>query len=98
MVGLSVLYRAVSDNTSLPENIKVVKLEETVKKQANKARQSEGKFNIGAMNRAHQAYFLENNKFGTNINELQLGIKSETENYVYKVVPQSNQTLSSCIS
>lgn len=93
-VAYDIQLERVSDNTSLPDNIKVVKLEETVEKQANKARQSEGKTYTGAMNRAHQAYFLENNKFATNIKELQLGIKSETENYAYKVVPQSNQTKS----
>ena len=81
----------VSDNTNLPANMKVVKLEDTVKKQANKARQSEGKTYTGAMNRAQQAYLLENNKFATTIKELQLGIKSETENYVYKIVPQSSK-------
>ncbi|BAZ32894.1 serine/threonine protein kinase [Cylindrospermum sp. NIES-4074] len=53
--------------------------------QANKAKQSEAKTYIGSMNRAQQAYFLENNKFSSTIAELQLGIKSETQNYSYSV-------------
>ncbi|HBE16329.1 MAG TPA: general secretion pathway protein GspH [Cyanobacteria bacterium UBA11149] len=44
---------------------------------------SEAKQYIGAMNRAQQAYFLENNAFTNNIEKLGLGIKTETENYSY---------------
>ncbi|MEM7555415.1 MAG: type IV pilin-like G/H family protein [Cyanobacteria bacterium P01_A01_bin.84] len=84
----------VSDNTSLPTNIKVVSLKDTVKKQANKARSIEGKTYVGSMNRAQQAYILENNKFATNLKELQIGIKSETDNYTYKVVsPPGNKSV-----
>ncbi|HBB36271.1 MAG TPA: general secretion pathway protein GspH [Cyanobacteria bacterium UBA8803] len=38
---------------------------------------------VGAMNRAQQAYFLENNIFTADIEKLGLGIKTETENYRY---------------
>lgn len=93
-VAYDMPFEKVSDNTSLPPNIKVVALADIAKNQAKKARQSEGKTYIGTMNRAHQAYFLENNKFATTIEELQIGIKSETENYIYKIVPESNQSKS----
>ena len=56
--------------------------------QANKAKQSEAKTYVGSMNRAQQAYFLENNEFvilDTNIPQLGLGIRAKTENYEYKV-------------
>ncbi|BAZ32895.1 general secretion pathway protein H [Cylindrospermum sp. NIES-4074] len=53
--------------------------------QASKAKQAEAKNYIGTMNRAQQAYFLENGKFASTISELQLGIKSETTNYSYSV-------------
>jgi hypothetical protein len=36
------------------------------------------------MNRAQQAYYLENDKFATNIEDLGIGIKPETENYRYQ--------------
>ena len=52
------------------------------------ARQSVGKTDVGAMNRAQRAYFEENNKLAKNLDELQLGIKSETNNYVYKIILQ----------
>jgi type IV pilus assembly protein PilA len=54
--------------------------------QVSKARQSEGKQNIGAINRAQQAYFLENaNKFTSSMADLAIGIKSQTENYAYSI-------------
>ena len=54
-----------------------------------KARESEGRFTINSMNSAQQAYFLENNKFTT-----QLDIQSEITNYDLKIVPQSDTTKS----
>jgi len=48
-------------------------------------RQAEGKTYVGSMNRAQQAYYLENDKFGDSISKLELGIKTQTENYNYSV-------------
>ncbi len=53
--------------------------------QANKARQTEAKTYVGSMNRAQQAFFLEQNSFTTNIPELALGIDTDTENYDYLI-------------
>jgi type IV pilus assembly protein PilA len=53
--------------------------------QANKARQSEAQTYIGAMNRAQQAYYLENRTFAE-LPGLELGL-SNSENYVYDAVP-----------
>lgn len=41
--------------------------------------------NIGSMNRAQQAYFLEHNRFTLNISELGVGIPSENENFSYQI-------------
>ncbi|WP_414561723.1 MULTISPECIES: type IV pilin-like G/H family protein [unclassified Anabaena] len=54
--------------------------------QANKARASEAKTYAGSVNRAQQAYLLENPTFVTaqsNFTLLGLGIKTQTENYTY---------------
>ncbi|AFY58797.1 hypothetical protein Riv7116_6467 [Rivularia sp. PCC 7116] len=93
-VAYDIPLEKVSETTSLPAGTKVVALADIAKNQANKARESEGKTYVGSMNRGNQAYYLENNKFATKLEELKLGIKSETENYVYKVVPQSNESKS----
>jgi type IV pilus assembly protein PilA len=53
--------------------------------QSAKARASEARTNVGAMNRAQQAYYLENQKFAVGdkaIENLSIGIK-ETDNYKY---------------
>jgi type IV pilus assembly protein PilA len=54
--------------------------------QVSKARQSEAKQNVGSINRAQQAYYLENaNKFASGLQELAIGIKEKTDNYEYKI-------------
>jgi type IV pilus assembly protein PilA len=51
--------------------------------QAAKAKQSEGKMYIGAINRAQQAFRMENNQFATTLEDLQVGIGVTTSNYQY---------------
>ncbi|WP_448574380.1 type IV pilin-like G/H family protein [Trichothermofontia sp.] len=58
--------------------------------QANKAKQSEAKTYTGSMNRAQQAYFLENSAFGPNMEVLGVGIATSTVNYQYKIVLANN--------
>ena len=55
--------------------------------QANKAKQSEAKTYIGSMNRAQQAYYMENGTMATNARfaQLGLGIKTETTSYKYAI-------------
>jgi prepilin-type N-terminal cleavage/methylation domain-containing protein len=53
--------------------------------QANKAKQSEAKTYVGSVNRAQQAYYVENAKFGTNTTELGIGIPTATDNYTYQL-------------
>ena len=55
--------------------------------QANKAKQSEAKTYVGSMNRAQQAYYLENSTFALNPNfaQLGLGIQTNTTNYTYSI-------------
>lgn len=93
-VAYEIPLEKVSNRASLPANIKVVTVEEQVKEAEKKREEAEkidGKIYVGSMNRAQQAYFLENAKFSTSIEKLGLGIKSETEDYTFKIMPQSNQ-------
>ncbi|MGB3559492.1 MAG: type IV pilin-like G/H family protein, partial [Geitlerinemataceae cyanobacterium] len=59
-----------------------------------KARESEGKSFVGAINRAQQAYKLENEKFADTMEELQIGLPLETESYRMEIVPQPDPTRS----
>jgi type IV pilus assembly protein PilA len=53
--------------------------------QANKARQSEAKTYVGSINRAQQAFFLENSSFAGSVEELGIGVKTLTTYYKYTV-------------
>jgi prepilin-type N-terminal cleavage/methylation domain-containing protein len=55
--------------------------------QANKAKQSEAKTNVGSMNRAQQAFFLEKGCMADKalFGSLGLGIKTETANYQFQI-------------
>lgn len=58
--------------------------------QASKAKETESKQYIGSLNRAHQAYFLENNTFTNDFTLLGLGIKTQTLNYTYAIQDNTN--------
>lgn len=62
--------------------------------QQEAARQAEGRQYLGAINRAQQAYYLENNQFADDLESLALGIPSETENYQFSIVPQADSSMS----
>lgn len=53
--------------------------------QADLARESEGRQYVGSLNRAQQAYYLDEQKFSENIPDLGLGIQTETSNYFYSI-------------
>jgi type IV pilus assembly protein PilA len=60
--------------------------------QSNKAKQSEAKTYVGTLNKGQQAYFTEKNRFGSNIDILGIGVKTDTANYTYD---SSNATYNS---
>lgn len=53
--------------------------------QAAKAKQSEAKSYIGAINRAQQTYRIENPSFAADFESLELGIPDDTESYAYVI-------------
>ncbi len=62
--------------------------------QTNKAKQAEARQNIGAMNRAQQAFFLEKNTFTTDFAALGVGIKTQTTNFKYTIGGSENTVIS----
>lgn len=90
-VAYDIPLEKVSSRTTLPAGTEVIPLGDIGKKQADRERNSEAKTVVGVMNRAQQAYYLENGKFSTKFNELGLGLKQEAENFAYKIVPQSSK-------
>jgi type II secretory pathway pseudopilin PulG len=81
----AIYLQKVANTTALPRNTQIIDLAA----QQRQARESEGQQYISSMNSAQQAFYIENEKFATAIDELGLGIKPETENYSYQIVPQS---------
>ena len=53
--------------------------------QANKARESEARTYIGSINRGQQAFRMENSSFAEDIDEIGLGIPSESDHYKYEI-------------
>jgi type IV pilus assembly protein PilA len=51
--------------------------------QTSKAKQVEAKTTLGTINRAQQAYFLENSRFADQIDELGVGVQTASSNYLY---------------
>lgn len=60
--------------------------------QVSKAKQSEARQNVGAINRAQQAYFLQPQQFSDTLAELGIGIRSQTDNYIYSLVTSTATT------
>ncbi|BCL37789.1 type IV pilin-like G/H family protein [Nostoc sp. MS1] len=53
--------------------------------QVNKAKQSEARNYVGTANRSQQAFFLEYQRFATDLSELQVGIRTPSDNYQYDI-------------
>lgn len=60
--------------------------------QVSKAKQSEARQNVGAINRAQQAYFLQPQQFADSIADLGIGIKTQTDNYTYSITTNTSAT------
>ncbi|MCV3217254.1 type IV pilin-like G/H family protein [Plectonema radiosum NIES-515] len=86
----AIIFEKISDATTLPENVQVFNGEP--ENQASSNPTMEGEVIITAMNRTQQAYYLENNKFATKIEQLAIATKLETDNYQYKILPQGKLT------
>ncbi|MEQ8996274.1 MAG: type IV pilin-like G/H family protein [Coleofasciculus sp. B1-GNL1-01] len=65
---------------------------------SHKHDQSEGKTYVGSMNRAQQAYHVTEQSFSSNIPDLGLGIKTETESYAYSTQITDNAAFNYGIS
>lgn len=55
--------------------------------QAYKARAAEAKTNVGSMNRAQQAYYLEHEQFSINVSDLVINLADTTGNFTYSAEP-----------
>lgn len=84
----------VSDDATLPENAEIISGSNYQENPATPTGEAEAQTYIATLNRAQQAYRIENSRFAPDIAALEIGISSETSNYRYQVVPQSDDTRS----
>lgn len=89
----STVFEKISDATTVPENIQVIDNQNNKTGQSNVVKQF-----MTILIRAQQAYFLENEKFATDIKELGIISNLETEFYRYQIVPQKDNTQSVAIA
>jgi type IV pilus assembly protein PilA len=59
--------------------------------QTSKARHAEAKTYIGALNRSQQTFYLENQRFTANPNELDVGVPASTNSYNYSITNLDGQ-------
>nr|WP_281062903.1 type IV pilin-like G/H family protein [Limnoraphis robusta] len=58
---------------------------------AVRSKQSEARQYLSSINKGQEAHYAEESRFGTSIRELGIGIKAETENYIYQIVVGADQ-------
>ena len=92
-VAYDIPLEKVSNRTTLPAGTEVIPLGDVGKKQADREQNREAKIGVASMNRAQQAYYIENGKFSTKFNDLGLALKQETEHFAYKIAPQSSKSV-----
>ncbi|HEY9613286.1 type IV pilin-like G/H family protein [Allocoleopsis sp.] len=96
------VFQKISEETTLPPDVLTAadmktqgeQMTADLERQAQTARETEGKLNVAAMSRAQQAFQLEFEKFAPKFEDISIGFQPETDNYSYRIVPQGNQTQS----
>ncbi|MGQ4650625.1 type IV pilin-like G/H family protein [Lyngbya aestuarii] len=94
------VFEKTSPSTTVPENIQVIDLAalEDSDNQTTETPQDEAKKYLFALTRVQQAYYLEQGKFATNIEEVSIGLRTETESYSYKISSQGDNMQSVMIT
>lgn len=88
------VFEKVSDATTVPQGVQVVKLET----QKATSGQSVVKQYLTILNEAQQDYYQKNGRFAADIEELKIITTLETENYRYQIVPQKDNKQSVMIA
>lgn len=92
--GDETLFARTSDATTLPANIKVIEPEVAKEKTPI----DEVKTYMAALTQVQQARHREQGKFAATIEDVSIGLKTETEFYRYKFMPQKDDTKSVMIT
>jgi len=96
----TIVLEKTSQSTAVPKNIQVIDLAELEdsENQRTETPQEEAQKYLSALTRVQQAYYLEQGQFATNIEEVSIGLRTETESYSYKISSQGDNTQSVMIT
>ncbi len=94
------LFEKASEATTVPENIQVIEFQafDDSNNQKDQKPQDEAKNYMYALTQVQQAHYREQGKFATAIEEVSIGLRTETESYRYRIVPQGDNTQSVMIA
>lgn len=89
----AIVFEKTSQATTVPENIEVIELEtpENSDEQASNTPEDEAKTYMYALTQVQQARYREVGKFATTIEEVSIGLRTETESYRYRFIPQGDE-------
>lgn len=91
-VAYEIPIRKVSDEWELPENLEIISLggntnnDGELSEQPRRAIEAEAQTMVGSMNRAQQAFRLENRSFAGDLEALESGVAAESEYYTYEII------------
>ncbi|MEG4573558.1 type IV pilin-like G/H family protein [Microcoleus sp. N3A4] len=86
----AIFLEKVSTVTALPRNTKIERF--NLLEPENPRRVYEGEEFIRYAIRAQQSFYAEHTKFATTLEELGIGMRLDTENYRYQILPESGST------
>jgi hypothetical protein len=92
----AMLLSKTSEVTTVPGNIRVLDSEtlENSNNQVSQKPEDEAKKYMYALTKVQQAHYQEVGKFATTIEEVSIGLRTETESYRYQILPQENNARS----
>lgn len=92
------LFEKTSEATKVPAEIEVIELETSEASQSAERPENEAKTYMSALTQVQQAHYQEVGKFAAAIEEVSIGLRTETESYRYRIVPQGDETQSVMIT
>lgn len=94
------LFERTSEVATVPENIPVIELETFKDSEEQRAEkpEDEAKKYMYALTQVQQAHYQEVGKFAREIEEVSIGLRTETESYRYQIVPPRDDTQSVMIT
>lgn len=98
--SIATLFEKTSEVATVPENIQVIDLQtfDDAEEPRVQKPEDEAKKYMYALTKVQQAHYQELGKFAREIEEVSIGLRTETESYRYQIVPPRDDTQSVLIT